>query len=71
MKLPRRYISIAASVLELLLDLCADDGLIILTSSTEGWVEQSCAAFAPELTPLLERARIVHTPKATRQLGLK
>ncbi|KAF4671859.1 hypothetical protein FOL47_001154 [Perkinsus chesapeaki] len=69
--LSQRYVSVAATVIELLLSLSSDNGLIILSSSTEGWVRQSCNNFFPELRPLIERAQIVHTPKETRQLGLK
>ncbi|KAF4658969.1 hypothetical protein FOL46_006776 [Perkinsus olseni] len=64
------YTSVVEAFLTLLLHLTKGN-VYVLSSSTEGWVRESCALYLPRVLPLLDEMQVVHVPKRHLARGLK
>ncbi|KAF4696154.1 hypothetical protein FOZ60_001833 [Perkinsus olseni] len=64
------YTSVVEAFLTLLLQLTKGN-VCVLSSSTEGWVRESCALYLPRVLPLLDEVQVVHVPKRHLARGLK
>ncbi|KAF4710567.1 hypothetical protein FOZ63_003313, partial [Perkinsus olseni] len=64
------YASVVEAFLTLLLHLTKGN-VCVLSSSTEGWVRESCALYLPRVLPLLDEVQVVHVPKRHLARGLK
>ncbi|KAF4675382.1 hypothetical protein FOL47_007840 [Perkinsus chesapeaki] len=70
LSLSSAYTSVVEAFLSLLLEL-TNGNVCILSSSTEGWVKESCKIYLPRLLPVLSNIKVIHTPKQHLQRGIK